>query len=109
MQEHSYSFIQVAHVSEIKQGERLLLEIGDLPIMLFNVGNTFYAIGNLCPHDLGELDESELVGYEVICPRHGARFDIRNGKVLRLPATQDIPSYPVKIEQDNILIGIPGN
>jgi 3-phenylpropionate/trans-cinnamate dioxygenase ferredoxin component len=103
----SFDFILIGPLDEIKPGGRTVVDFGDLSIIVFNVSNTLYAIGNLCPHDLGELGEGDIEGFEISCPRHGARFDIRNGKVLRLPATQDIPSYPVRIVEGNIEVGIP--
>ena len=54
-------------------------------------------------------EKGELEDHEIICPRHGARFDISNGKVTALPVIEDIPSYPVKIADDEILIGIPNS
>jgi 3-phenylpropionate/trans-cinnamate dioxygenase ferredoxin component len=105
--ESPYDYFPIAHIDEIKTGERLILDIGDLSIIVLNIGNAYFAVGNICPHDLGELGEGRLEDFELICPRHGARFDVRDGKVLRLPATVGIPSYPLRIEQDNILIGLP--
>ena len=61
-----------------------MIEIDELPIAVFNVDGKFYAIGDVCTHDDGPLGDGELDGYQIICPRHGARFDIRSGKALTL-------------------------
>lgn len=100
-------FIGVAQISELPNGERLFLTIDGLPIVVFNLAGGLYAIADLCSHDDGPLGDGELDGIEIICPRHGARFDIRSGKVLSLPAVVDIPAYPVRIVDGEIQIGIP--
>jgi len=102
-------FIAVAKKNEIANGEKIFLEIDEFQIVLFNVAGKYFAIGDVCSHDGAPLGEGELEDHEIICPRHGARFDISNGKVLALPAIEDIPSYPVKIANDEILIGIPNS
>ena len=100
-------FVEIAPVSEIPNGERLFVEIDETPIVVFNIGGDFYAIGDLCSHDDGPLGDGDLDGFEVLCPRHGASFDVRSGKVLSLPAIVDIPAYPVRIVDGKIEIGLP--
>lgn len=100
-------FVAVAGEDELPKGERLFVQIDDQPIVVFNLGGDYYAIADLCSHDDGPLGDGELDGFEVNCPRHGASFDIRSGKVLSLPAIVDIPAYPVRIENGEILIGLP--
>lgn len=100
-------FINVALADDLQSGDRLFVEIDDNPIVIFNIAGKHFAIGDLCSHDDGPLGEGELEGYVISCPRHGANFDIRNGKVLSLPAITDIPAYPVKVENGNVYVGIP--
>ena len=100
-------FYEVAGVNDVPNGERLFLEIGSEYIVLFNIAGVFYAIGDICSHDDGPLGDGEVDGHEVVCPRHGARFDLRNGKALTLPAVEDIPAFPVKVQDGKIEIGIP--
>lgn len=100
-------FVGVAQAKDLPNGERLFLEIDDQPIVIFNIAGTYYAIADLCSHDDGPLGDGELDGLEVICPRHGARFDLRTGKVLSLPAIVDIPAYPVRVVDGEIQIGLP--
>lgn len=102
-----YNFYEIASVADIPNGERIFLEIGTHQIVVFNLAGHFYAIGDVCTHDDGPLGDGDLDGYEVICPRHGARFDIRNGKAMALPAVLDTPSYPVRVVGDKIEIGVP--
>ena len=75
--------------------------------MILRICDDYYAIGDVCSHDDGPVGEGNVEGFEIICPRHGAHFDIRTGKVLALPAFVDIPAYPVRIIGDQIEIGVP--
>jgi len=93
--------------ADFKNGERRLVEIESVTIAVFNIGGTYYAIADICSHDDGPVAEGELDGYEIECPRHGARFDVRTGKVLSFPAIVDIPAYPVKIENGQVFLGLP--
>ena len=103
-----FKYYQIAPVSEIPEGERLFFELEGQPIVLFALKEGFFATGDVCSHDGGDIGQGELEGYEIICPRHGARFDIRTGKVLQLPALTDIPHYPVKISVTGLIeVGVP--
>ena len=101
-------FLKIAALTEIPENERLFLEINDLPIVIYSLNGEYYATGDVCTHDGGSIGEGQIEGNEVICPRHGARFDIKTGKVTRFPAVEDIPSYPVKIEDGYLYLGLPG-
>lgn len=107
IEQEKLEFIPVGLVEEVRQGGRLFLEIDEKPIVILNINGQFYAIADVCSHDDGPVGEGALEGFEIICPRHGARFDIRTGKVLALPAFVDIPAYPVRLVGDQIEIGIP--
>lgn len=100
-------FVQVVPAEDLMKGERLFLEIDELPIVIFNIGGELYAIADVCSHDDGPVGDGELDGYEITCPRHGASFDVRNGKVLSLPAVVDIPAYPVRVVDGQIEVGVP--
>lgn len=100
-------FVAVASEDDIPPGERLFVEIDQYPIVVFNLAGQFFAIADLCSHDDGPLGDGNVEGWEVACPRHGARFDIRTGKVLSLPAVEDIPAYPVLVLDGEIQVGIP--
>ena len=97
-------FIPVAKVADLPNGKRLLFEIDGAAIAVFNIAGQLFAIADVCSHDDGPVAEGELAGNEIECPRHGARFDVRNGKVLSLPAAVDIPAYPVRVEGDDFYL-----
>jgi len=92
--------------SDLPEGGKAVVEVGDRLVALFHVGGRFWAIDDLCTHDGGPLAEGELDGYTIACPRHGAQFDIRTGRVLSMPATQDTPAHEVKVEGDDVLVRI---
>ncbi len=100
-------YITVASIEEINEGGRLFVEIDEQPIVIIKMNGEYFAIADVCSHDDGPVGEGNIEGHEIICPRHGARFDIRTGKVLALPAFVDIPAYPIRINGDQIEIGIP--
>lgn len=100
-------FVPVAGEGDLPVGQRLFVQIDDLDIVVFNIAGTYFAIGDVCSHDDGPLGEGDIEGNEVICPRHGAHFDIKTGEATSLPAIVDIPAYPVKINDGMIEVGIP--
>jgi len=105
--EEDVEFIPAAALDEVGNGERILLEIDGHPIALFNIAGGLFAIADICSHDGAPVADGDLEGYLVSCPRHGSHFDVRTGKVLTLPAVVDIPAYPVRVEDGEILIGLP--
>ena len=100
-------YVAVASVEEIGNGQRLSFEIDYKRIAVFNVGGQYFAMADICSHDDGPLAEGEVDDLEIVCPRHGARFDLSTGEVLTLPAVVDIPVYPLRVVGGEILIGLP--
>ncbi len=107
IKQESIKYYPIASVSELANGEQLYVEIGELELMVFSIADEIFAIGDVCSHDGAPLGEGELDGHEVVCPRHGARFDVRSGKATALPAVVDIPAYPVRIAGDQVEVGVP--
>lgn len=99
-------FIQVAAVSDLPDPGRQLVEVEDRIVALFHVGGQFYCIDDVCTHDGGPLSEGKLAEYAIACPRHGAKFDIRTGKALTMPATEDTVAHEVKVEDGQVLVRI---
>ncbi len=98
------AFTRVAHVRDLPPDSKLLVTVNGDPVALFNVAGTIYAVEDVCTHDGGPLVEGDLDGYQIECPRHGARFDIRTGRAVRMPAFEPIKTYAVKVEGEEILI-----
>ncbi len=101
-------FVPVARRDELAPGELLRVEVEGQLICLANVDGTIYAVDDECPHIGGALSDGELDGCVLTCPVHLARFDVRDGRVLRGPAREDVPRYDVRVEGDLILVAVPG-
>ena len=99
-------FVAVAKVSETAPGTITVHEVGGTRIALCNVNGRFYAIDDVCTHDGGPLDQGELEGNLVECPRHGAKFDVTNGKAVVLPAVRPVKTYAVQVEGDEVKVEI---
>ena len=99
-------FIQVAKVSDIPDPGKQLLAIDDRLVVLLHVAGEFFCLDDVCTHDGGPLGEGTLDGYEIACPRHGARFDIRNGCAKTMPATEDTVVHDVRVTGDNVFVKI---
>jgi len=100
-------YIEIVPVDQIPDGERLFVELGGKSIVLFNLAGKIFAIGDVCSHDNGPVGDGEIEENEIICPRHGARFDIRTGNTTSLPAFVDIPAYSVRVVEGMVQIGVP--
>ena len=105
--ESKAEFLEIAPASELPNGERLFVEVESRSLVIFNIADQFFAIADICTHDDGPLGDGDLEGYNIVCPRHGAEFDIRTGKVMQMPAVVDVPAYPVRVVDGMIQVGIP--
>ena len=99
-------FVPVARVEEIAPGEVKVFFVGDVPVAIARVGERFCAFQDACTHDDGPLAEGELEGDVIVCPRHGARFNVCTGKVLAFPAVVPLTTYEVRLAGDEILVKI---
>lgn len=98
--------VAVAKVSEIADGAFKAVEAGGKRLLVCHVGDSFYAIDDTCTHDDGPLADGFLEGHEIECPRHGARFDVRSGTVLCMPAAVGIHAYPVTIDGEDVKVQV---
>ena len=98
-------FVKVAETGDLSEGEMMLVEVGDERVLLANVGGSYYATGEVCPHEEGPLSEGYLEAAEVECPWHGSLFDVRTGENTGPPAAEPVPVYPVRVEGDDVLVG----
>ena len=100
----SEDFVKVAETKDIQSSQMKAVEVDGKKVCVANVEGKHYAIGNVCTHVGGPLAEGTLEGYEVECPWHGSKFDVRTGEPTRPPAKRSEPSYEVKVDGNNILI-----
>ena len=97
-------FQKVATIDEISPGGRKSVVADDRAVLVFRIGDDFYAVEDVCSHDGQPLTNGPLHGTAIECPRHGAKFDIRTGKPLCMPAVEPIAVFEVKVEGNNILV-----
>ena len=99
------SAIDVCAEGEIPDGGHRLVDIGGgIEVAVFFVGGESYAIEDVCTHDDGPLAEGEIQGCEIICPRHGARFDLRTGAATGLPAYRPVEAFEVRRADGRVLL-----
>src|SRR5947208_9958489 len=97
-------FVKVADTKDIPRSQMKEVEVGGENICIVNVEGKYFAIGSVCTHEGGPLEEGTLEGYEVECPWHGSKFDVRTGEVRNPPAEIPQSVYEVKVEDNDILV-----
>ena len=98
--------LAVAKVADLPEGRGRVFRAGARDIFVCRVDGTVYAMDDRCTHDDGPLGEGCLDGHQVECPRHGARFDVRDGRALRMPAVSPVKIYPVRVEGGQVFVEI---
>ena len=96
----SADWVAIVPYEEIPEGEARAFEVAEEWLVVCKVGGRIFAVEDTCPHDTGPLGDSRLEGHEVVCPRHGARFDVRSGEVLCLPALIGIRTFASRVSED---------
>ena len=96
----------VAKRSQIPPGTTKRVEVDSVEVLLCNVDGTIYAIEDICTHDGGPLDQGDLEGCRIMCPRHGATFDVTTGAALTLPAVVPLETYAIRVEGDDVYVEV---
>jgi nitrite reductase/ring-hydroxylating ferredoxin subunit len=99
-------FIKIGKVDELRPGSMKRVDINGRRMLLANVNGRFCATDDTCTHEDASLSTGSLRGGLVKCPLHGSRFNVCTGEVLEEPAEQNLKTYPVRVEGDNILVGL---
>ena len=99
-------YVKVAKTDDLSENSGILVEVKDKKIALFRTEEGYYAIDDTCPHKGGPLSEGEVEGNEVICPWHGAGFNVKSGEVLGPPASTGVAAYAVRVSGDDIEIEV---
>jgi 3-phenylpropionate/trans-cinnamate dioxygenase ferredoxin component len=97
-------FVPVANTSEVPDPGTLLVEVDERLVVIIHAAGHFYALDDVCTHDGGPLSDGAVDDHTIACPRHGAKFDIRNGAAVTMPATQPTLAHEVKVEGDMVLV-----
>jgi naphthalene 1,2-dioxygenase ferredoxin component len=102
----SDQWIDVTATEDIPEDDVIGADIAGKSIALYRVEGEVFATDNLCTHGNARLCDGFLEGYEIECPLHQGKFDIRNGKAMCAPLTEDVKTYPIKIEGDRVFVAI---
>ncbi len=102
--ELSTDFVKVAETKDIQPSNMRAVDLEGERVCIANVEESYYAIGNVCTYLGGPLNEGTLEGYDVECPWHGSKFDVRTGEVTRPPAQKAAAACEIKVEGNNILV-----
>jgi 3-phenylpropionate/trans-cinnamate dioxygenase ferredoxin component len=99
-------FVPVAKTSEVSDPGKMLVEVGERLVVLIRAAGHWYALDDICTHDGGPLSEGPLDSEHgtIACPRHGAKFDVKTGAALTMPATKPTRSHEVKVEGNSIYV-----
>ncbi|MGI9245760.1 MAG: Rieske (2Fe-2S) protein [Steroidobacteraceae bacterium] len=96
-------FVPALPLADLAPGTMRCVEVSGEPVLLVRTKEgAVHAVHNICSHAYAKMDEGRLRSHRLICPLHGASFDVRNGSVLGGPATVPLRSYPVRIVDDRI-------
>src|ERR687889_1657760 len=105
----SEEFATVADTKDIQPSHMKEVQVDGENICVVNIGGKYYAIGSICTHEGGPLADGTLSGYEVECPWHGSKFDVRTGQVTNPPANEPEPAYEIKVDGTQILVKKQGD
>ncbi len=97
-------FMPACALSELKPGQPRTVEIEDRFVVLVLVDGEVFCIDDVCTHDGGTLGDGTLDDHCLACPRHGAKFDVRTGQAVTMPATEATGSHEVKIIESTVYI-----
>jgi 3-phenylpropionate/trans-cinnamate dioxygenase ferredoxin component len=100
------AFTKVATAQEILPGTGKEVTLGGKTLAVFNDSGTFYALDNTCTHSGAPLAEGDCLGGEVVCPWHGARFNLKTGEVLSRPAPRGVAAYRVQVVGDEVQVDV---
>lgn len=101
-------FVKIAALESLAGDGKWMFEIGERLVVLFRVEGQFFCLDDVCTHDGGPLGEGRLEGHLIACPRHGAKFDVRNGHACTMPATEATVSHDVKVDGAFVWVRVRG-
>jgi len=100
---------KVTDISQLPRGKTLVVEGASEEILLCHTAEGVFGVSNLCTHAEAKLCEGKLKGNKILCPLHGAAFDVRDGKALTRPASIALRTYPVEVRGTDILLDESGD
>jgi metal-sulfur cluster biosynthetic enzyme/nitrite reductase/ring-hydroxylating ferredoxin subunit len=104
--EASHQFTPVAHAADLADKGRMVVEVEERLLVLVRVGDEFFALDDVCTHDDGPLSDGTVDDHTIACPRHGAKFDVRTGAALTMPATRPTQAHDVEVRDGQVYVRI---
>lgn len=102
------SWVEVAQAADIEEKQFICVKAGGVGLVICRFRDEYFALENMCSHALSTFDEGRMRGYRLMCPLHGATFDIRDGCVTGAPATRPIRSFPVEVVDGQVRVDLSG-
>jgi len=99
-------FTRACALADVATGSALAVTVDDVDLAVVRDGDDVYAIYDECSHAAIPLSEGDVEGCEIECWLHGSRFDLRTGKPSGPPATEPVPTYPIRVEGDDVLVDV---
>ena len=103
------NYQHVASTLDIPRGKTLVVTVDNTQVLICHTAEGYFAVDNLCSHAEASLGEGKLKGQRIICPLHGAAFDVRDGSALSKPAKLPLCAHPLKLEGEDILVALKNN
>lgn len=97
-------FLPAAKTSDVPTNGKYCVEVDDRFVVIVNLDGEYFCVDDVCTHDGGPLGDGELEGGCLVCPRHGAKFDVRTGSAVEMPATEATAKHEVRVDGDSILV-----
>lgn len=101
------TFHKVATTSDLDEDEAMQIVVEGKEIALVNLGGELFALDDICTHAYASMSDGYIEGDCIECPLHGAQFEIKTGKAVTPPATEDLACYGVKVEDGDVYVGLP--
>ena len=105
MSEHDF-WVDAVALDELPTEDVQGVNVEGLELALYRVGAEVFATDDMCTHSHARLCEGFLEGFEIECPLHQGRFDVRNGKAMCAPLIDDVRTYPLKIENGRVFVAL---
>jgi 3-phenylpropionate/trans-cinnamate dioxygenase ferredoxin subunit len=99
-------WVRVASEAEFEERNLIPVEAGYEAVVVAKIGPNYFAIEDRCSHDDNPLDEGDIIDGQVVCPRHGGRFDPATGEARRMPAVAPVRTFPVKVEGGSVFVEV---
>jgi nitrite reductase/ring-hydroxylating ferredoxin subunit len=100
------NWVTVARRADLPAGQIKGVKVGKQEIALYNLEGEFYATDNVCSHAYAQLSDGFIERGQIVCPLHAGCFDIKTGKAVEPPAEEDIKTFPIRLNGDEIQVAV---